>query len=278
MHTILTITWLTFQEARRRRVALAALALAALFIVLYGIGLKLVSNEVERASTLPSAVVQTQLHSFLLTAGLYVTHFLTIMLAIFASVDTVSGEIYTHTIQSIVTKPVRRWHVLLGKWFGYALMLGSYLVLLAGGLILTTRLLVGYTPPNPVAGVALLLLESLLLLSLSLLCGTRLSTLTSGVLLFMIYGLTFIGAWVEQIGSLLQSQVAVRIGIITSLILPVESLWRRASFLMQPTLAREIPSPFSTSSVPSDAMVVYAVLYALVALALALRSFGTRDL
>lgn len=278
MNTVATITWLTFQEARRRRVALAAIALAAVFIILYGVGLKLVSNEIKRGSELPPAVVLTQLHSFLLTAGLYVTHFLTIMLAIFASVDTVSGEISSHTIQSIVTKPVRRWHVLLGKWLGYALMLGGYLVLLAGGLILTTRLLVGYMPPNPIAGVALLLLEALVLLSLSLLAGTRLSTLTSGVLLFMLYGLTFIGAWVEQIGSLLQSQVAVRIGIITSLLLPVEALWRRASFLMQPTLARQIPSPFSTSSVPSDVMVVYAVLYGLVALVLAVRVFGKRDL
>ncbi len=276
MNTVATITWLTFQEARRRRVALAALVLGMLFVLLYGIGFWTINNELVREGT--PAVARRQIYSFLVIAGLYVTHFLTIMLAIFGSVDTVAGEIATHTIQTMVTKPVRRWHILLGKWLGYALMLTLYLTLLTGGIIVVTRLLVGYVPPNPLQGIALLVLEALILLSLSLLGGTRLSTLTNGVLLFMLYGLVFIGGWVEQIGSLLESETAVRIGIISSLLLPVEALWRLASFLMQPTLSRSIPTPFSTSSVPSNAMVVYAVAYVLVVFALAMRSFGKRDL
>jgi hypothetical protein len=116
------------------------------------------------------------------------------------------------------------------------------------------------------------------LLSLSLLAGTRLSTLTNGVLLFMLYGLAFIGAWVEQIGSFFQSRAAVNIGIITSLLLPVEALWRRAAYLMQPPILSSIPSPFSGVSPPSAAMVVYALVYAALALLLAMRSFSRRDL
>jgi hypothetical protein len=113
----------------------------------------------------------------------------------------------------------------------------------------------------------------------SLLVGTRLATMTNGVTLFMLYGLAFIGSWVEQIGALLQSNAAVRVGVISSLLLPVEALWRRAAYLMQPPLAREIPaSPFSTASVPSEAMVIYAVLYALVAIGLSIYSFHRRDL
>jgi Cu-processing system permease protein len=212
-----------------------------------------------------------------LIAGLYVVHFLTIMLAIFSSVDTISGEITSHTIQALVTKPVRRWQVLLGKWLGYAAMISLYLGLLAGGILLAVDLLVGYRPPNALAGVGLLILEALVLLSLSLLGGTRLSTLTNGVLLFMLYGLAFIGAWVEQIGSFLESRAAVNIGIITSLALPVEALWRRAAYLMQPPIMSSIPSPFSGVSPPSTAMVLYALAYAVVALLLAMRSFGRRD-
>ena len=127
----------------------------------------------------------------LLLAGLYVVHSLAVMLAIFASVDTISGEIASHTIQALVTKPVRRWQVLLGKWLGYAAMLVVYLLLLGGGIILATSLLVRYVPPNPLQGLLLLILEALVLLSLSLLGGTRLSTLTNGVALFMLYGVAF---------------------------------------------------------------------------------------
>jgi Cu-processing system permease protein len=275
MNAVLTITWLTFHEARRRRMVLAALIIGTLFVALFGIGVWLIAREMERNAPL---AIQRQAQSFLLIAGLYVVHFLTIMLAIFASVDTVAGEISTHTIQALVTRPIRRWQALLGKWIGFALMLTGYLGLLSLGVVAAMWLIVGYWPPNVAVGLPLLALEALTLLSLSLLGGTRLSTLTNGVALFLLYGLAFIGSWVEQIGALLQSSDAVRIGIITSLILPVEALWRRVAYLMQPPLANNLPGPFSTASVPSEAMVIYAVVYAAIALLLAMRSFGQRDL
>src|SRR5262245_8496046 len=128
MNTIVTITRLTFHEARRRRMVLAALGLGATFLLLYVIGFSLLHRQ-SRGQGAPEAAVR-QIYNFLLIAGLYVVHFLTIMLAIFASVDTISGEIATHTIQAIVTKPVRRWQVVLGKWFGYAGMIVLYLGLL----------------------------------------------------------------------------------------------------------------------------------------------------
>ena len=276
MNTIKTITWLTFHEARRRKMVLAALAMGGLFLLLYGLGVWLIDRNLKQS---PMSAVQLRFtYSLLQTAGLYVIHFLTVMLAIFASVDTIAGEIASHTIQALVTKPVRRWQIVLGKWLGYAAMLLLYLGLLGGGIFLVMYLLVGYTPPNPLAGLLLLMLEALVLLSLSLLGGTRFSTLTNGVVLFMLYGVAFIGAWVEQIGALLQSHAAVNVGIVTSLLMPVEALWRRASYLMQPPILSIVPSPFSGTSPPSQAMVIYAALYAGAALALAMRAFSTRDL
>ena len=275
MKNIATITWLTFHEAWRRRMVLLALVLGVLFVLVFSIGFWLITSNLNPRT---SEVQHRFTYSLLLSAGLYVTHFLTVMLAIFASVDTISGEIASHTIQAIVTKPVRRWHVLLGKWLGHAAMICLYLGLLAGGILAAVYLLAGYQPPNALPGVGLLALEALVLLSLSLLAGTRLSTLTNGVLLFMLYGLAFIGAWVEQIGALLQSRAAVNVGIITSLVIPVEALWRRAAYLMQPPILSAIPSPFSGVSPPSVAMVFYALAYAALALVLAMRSFSRRDL
>jgi Cu-processing system permease protein len=276
MNTIKTITWLTFHEARRRKMVLAALLMGGLFLLLYGLGVGLIDRNMRDE---PISAVQLRFsHNLLLIAGLYVVHFLTVMLAIFASVDTISGEIASHTIQTLVTKPVRRWQIVLGKWLGYAAMLLLYLGLLGGGIFLVMYLLVGYIPPNPLIGLLMLMLEALVLLSLSMLGGTRLSTLTNGVVLFMLYGVAFIGAWVEQIGALLQSHAAVNIGIITSLLMPVEALWRRASYLMQPPIMSSIPTPFSGTSPPSQAMVIYAALYVAAALGLAMRVFSRRDL
>jgi Cu-processing system permease protein len=276
MAHILTIAWLTFHEARRRRMALAALVVGVVYLGLFSLGFWLINREL--ISNDASLLIQRQAHSFLTIAGLYVVHFLTVMLAIFASADALAGEITSHTIQAIVTKPIRRWQVLLGKWIGFALMLALYLGALGGGVILAARLLSGYVPPNAAQGIGLLILESLVLTALSLLGGSRLSTLTNGVTLFLLYALAFIGAWVEQIGALLQSSNAVRVGVVTSLVLPVEALWRRAAYLMQPPIASSMPTPFAVSSVPSDAMVLYAVGYGAAALLLAMRVFGRRDL
>lgn len=277
MNTIVTIARLTFHEAWRRRMVQLALLLGAVFILLYSIGFGLIIREASGEQT-PEMLLRL-LNLNLLISGLYVVHFLAVMLAIFASVDTLSGEIASHTIQTLITKPVRRWEVLLGKWLGSAAMLGLYLLLLGGGVIGSTYLQSGYFPANALPALSLLVLEALILLSLSLLGGTRLSTLTNGVVLFMVYGLAFIGGWVEQIGSVFKSEAAVRVGIVSSLLMPVESLWRRAAYLMQPPSAGVGQlTPFSAFSPPSAAMVGYGVVYAVVALLLAMRSFNRRDL
>ncbi len=276
MQIITTLTWLTFHEARRRRMVVAALLLGGLFVGLYWLGLGAIVNEMNNDNV--SFLVRQGAYNFLVVAALYVVHFLTVMLSIFASVDAISGEIATHTIHTIATRPIRRWQIVLGKWLGYVLMVTLYLVLLCGGIFAVSWLAAGYLPPNRIAAVGLLILEAIVLLSLSLLLGTQFSTLTNGVVLFMLYGLAFVGAWVEQIGAFLQSSAAIRIGIISSLLMPVESLWRRAAYLMQPPLANAMPNPFSSASLPSTAMVIYAGGYALLALLLALRVFGRRDL
>src|SRR5438270_4168082 len=110
MSKVLTITWLTFHEALRRRMVLAALALGVLFVLLYDAGLIFLFSDARShvpALGVISEISLTQIYSFMLTIGLYVVHFLAIMLAIFASVDAISGEIKSHTMQTVVTKPVR---------------------------------------------------------------------------------------------------------------------------------------------------------------------------
>ncbi len=277
MQAIGTITWLTFHEAWRRRMVVIALVLGVLFWLLYALGLWLIVREIEE-SAVPD-VARRQVYTFLTLAGLYVIHFLTIMISIFASVGTISGEVATHTIQTIATKPLRRWQIVLGKWLGFVAMICLYLGLLSGLILLTVVVLTGNAPPNWQQGLALLALEAVILVSLSLLGGTRFSTMTNGVALFMLYGLAFIGSWVEQIGALMESEAAQQVGIVSSLLMPVEALWRLAAHTMQPPLLGSMPGgPFATFSVPSTAMVVYAVGYALVALLLAMWSFSHSDL
>jgi len=136
-----------------------------------------------------------------------------------------------------------------------------------------------YLPPSPIQGIALMILEGLVILTLSILGGTRLTTLANGVVVFMLYGLAFIAGWIEQIGAFVRNHTMTNIGILISLIIPSEALWRRTAYLMQPPTLRQLGfGPFATATAPSTAMVVYAVLYMLAALALAIRMFRKRDI
>jgi hypothetical protein len=99
------------------------------------------------------------------------------------------------------------------------------------------------------------------------------------VLAFGLFGVAFIGGWIEQIGSFLNNQVAINIGILSSLIIPSEALWKRAANLMEsPLVSATGISPFTSASVPSPLMMWYAVLYCIVLLGMAIRLFGRRDL
>ena len=280
MTSILIFARLTFREAVRRKIVLTAILLGVSFLVVYSIGFHLLSDQISQvAPENVTGVASQEGHNILFLMGLYAVTFLSIAMAALISADTLAGEINSGTIQSVVTKPIRRSDVVFGKWLGFAALLGLYVLLMAGGIVLSLWLQSGYLAPHLVAGIALIYLESLLIMSVALMCSSRLSALATGGVVFGLYGMAFIGGWVEQFGSLFQSQTAINIGIITSLIIPSESLWRRAAYEMQSPLSGVLGiSPFGTVSVPSILMVVYAVVYLVVVTIVALRTFNQRDL
>lgn len=278
MKTTLIFAELTIRETQRRRVLWLILLLAFGFLAVFGLGLHLIFREIVRAG-IPMDEIELGL-GMLFSAGLYAINFLVVVMAVLISVTAVSGEIDSHTIEALVTKPVRRWQIILGKWLGFTIILTLYTVLLMGGIIVLYHWRTGFPVGNIPAGLGLMLLQGQLVLSLTLLGGTRLSTLANGVLAFMLVGIAFIGGWVEQIGSLLQNETAVDIGIVTSLIMPTEILWKQALVLLQPrvTTSPFAAGPFVVLSQPSNLMIGYAVLYTAVLLLLALISFSRRDL
>lgn len=271
----------TFREAARKKILWMALAAGAAFICLFGTGLYFqLKDQAHRANPL---IIREAVNSVLMV-GLYAVDALAIVMTVLTSVDTLSGEIASGTIHAVAAKPISRWQVLMGKWLGFVGMITVYVALMVGGITLVTytlsaHFITGVTPHHLLRGTFLIWLECVLLLSLTFLFGTSLSTLTNGVLALGLHGLAFIGGWTEEIGAALNSQRAVNVGIVASLIIPSETLWRRAVFEMQsPLLGALRFGPFSNSSVPSWAMVAYAAIYLVVALGLAIRRFSRRDL
>jgi ABC-type transport system involved in multi-copper enzyme maturation permease subunit len=283
MKKIWIIARMTFRENVRKRIVLTGLVLGLVFLTVFTIGFRTVYinalNEADMPNEMLSRMIVTEATNILLLAGLYAVTFLSAAMGALLGADTLSGEINSGTIQTIVTKPVRRSDVVLGKWLGFTILLGLYSLLMSGGIVLSIWSQSGYIPPNVLKGLSLIYLESVLIMTLSIFCSSFMSGLATGGVVFGLYGLAFIGGWVEQIGVAIQNQTVVQVGIITSLIIPSESLWRRASFEMQSPISAALGfSPFSSTSVPSPLMVGYAVFYLAIVLMFAISTFQHRDL
>ena len=262
----------------RRRVLTAALIVGACFLALFAVGLHFMLRELGHNHGLTLVERRVTLNALTL-AGLFASSRLIVLTAVLLPVDTLSGEIASGVIQTLAAKPIRRSEIVLGKWLGHGVILTGYFVLVVGGTLLVARVMGHFTPPHIERGLPLLLLEATVLLSVAIAGGTRLSTITNGMMAFGLYGFAFIGNWIEQIGTFADNVAARNVGTVSSLVMPSESLWNLACYQMQPTIMRELAfTPFSPVSVPSGAMVWWAIGYIVVAVAIGLRAFRHRPL
>lgn len=280
MNTVFVIARLTFREAVRRKIVLAALLLGIAFLLIYDVGFYFIQHDfTANPNYTPPPRVRFEAYNFMVLAGLYVVNFLCIAISALITADSLAGEIQSGTIQATATKPIRRSMIVVGKWLGQAILLMLYLLLMGGGVILSVLLIVGYSPPGWLPGLALIFFNSLIIMTLTLAFSSTLSTLATGGAVFGAFGLAFIGGWVERIGTFLKNQTAVDLGIFSSLLLPSEAMWNKAASMMTSPLANlSGVTPFTSASEPSALMILYAFVYIVGALLIAIHRFGSRDL
>ena len=263
----------------------AVLLLSAVFLALYAFGFQLLRDdlvEFDRArGGVPSQVLPYDVQaSAMVLLGLYTVNFLAGIMTIFAAVGTIAGEIESGTLHAVIPKPLARWEIIAGKYLGFLAMITVYLSLMVTGVVLVSRVIGDYTPPNVIEGLLLLILVSGILLSLTMLGSTIFSTMANGVIVFMLYGMAITGGLVEQIGNALDNDTMVTIGILTSILVPSDSIWKLASYVVQPSVAVNLigPNPFGTAAPPSDLAVRYAIAYCATLVIASMLVFRRRDI
>jgi ABC-type transport system involved in multi-copper enzyme maturation permease subunit len=267
----------TLREAARRKILWTALLAAAILLGVFAGALHFQVLEFQGRAMSP--FVRYQVEAGMLMIGLYTCDLLAVVMTILTSIDTLAGEISSGTIHAIATKPVTRWQIVAGKFLGFALMIVAFVAITFTGTILVARAATGVTPEHPMRGFLLIIAECLVTLSVTFLLGTIFTTLTAGVLALGLQGLAFMGGWLEQVSGFSQATQIITIGVGSSLVMPTESLWRRAAFEMQTPLAGSLSfSPFANVSIPSGVAVMYALLFGACILGLAVWRFGRRDL
>ena len=281
----------TFKEALRKRVVLVAVLLTLAFLILYGMGLHFTLGIDVRITDPAAANVFELLEALtMFSMGIYLASFLVAGLAILAAVGSIAGEIENGTLYPLAARPLTRRDLLLGKYFGLAAMLVTYSTLFFLALVGLVYWQTGLLLPGRWVALALFALKPLVLLSVTMLGTTKLPTLGNGVLAFGLYALSVLGGMIEQIGVMLGSTAAVYIGVVSSLILPADAVYRRVVATVVDSLAQgtspdmvffnpaHVLGPFGSHSTPSDWMLLYTAGYIVVMLVAAVRIFNRRDI
>jgi ABC-type transport system involved in multi-copper enzyme maturation permease subunit len=289
---VLQIARFTLQEAVSRRLILAGVLISLGYIGLFALGFhfaydKSLENSTSAESRLSLSVAFATLTLF----GVYVVNYLASFLALFLSVASVSGEIDSGTLHAVLARPLRRSEFVIGRWLGYACMIAVYIVAMSGLVLLIARAIAGYEVPDPLPALLLMLLEGVLLLTLSLFGSTLMPTLANGVVVFTLLGFAWLAGIIEFVGRLLASapntpgsDAMLNIGTTVSLLLPSDALWRGASYYLEsPAMLAVLAAarggiPFFSSLPPPPALIVWSVGYVVVVLFGAVLAFRGRDL
>lgn len=271
----------TVREALHKRVVHGILALTIAFVLVFTLGVWFAFHQL---GTVQGGAQMATVHRMVALQftmlGMNAVSGIGALLAIFLSVGTISSEIDAGTLHAIVPKPLTRRDILLGKWLGYAITIAVYVFVLSIVVGTIVGVLSGRLDAWQLFTASLpLVVQALLLLSLSVLGTTFLPTVANGVVVFGLYSVALMSGFVEQLGSLISNQSMIDIGIVVSLLVPSDSMAKlSASILQSGASYLERMGPFVVNSEPSGWMVVYTVVYILATLGVANLVFSRRDL
>jgi Cu-processing system permease protein len=277
----LAVARFTLAEAVSRKLVLAGVLLSVAFVGLYAVGFSFLYAEITAEGGGEDAIVAP---TILAVLGLYAVHFLGGLLALFLSVGAVSSDVDTGTLHAALARPLARWEHLLGRWLALSGIVVVYVVVMSGALLAIAGAIADYRAAAPVGAVALLVLEALVLVTLSLFGSTFLSTLANGVVVFSLFGLAWLGGVVEFVGDLVANAAMTNLGVAVSLLIPSDAVWRGASYLLQPPAvtallrADDAGLPFAGTAPIAPTMLLWALAYLAACLAGAFAVFRRRDL
>ena len=215
---------------------------------------------------------------------MYLVYFLGSLMAVLSTVASVSGDIESGVMQSVIARPVTRAQVVLGRWLGFTGMNVLYVLLVSAALLTGLYLITGYLPPNPAAAVAQILLGIVLITSLTVLGSTLFATLANGIAVFVLYGLGSAGGILKSIGALANSPTMESLGNAANIVMPTNALWLGASYNLQTEGALQLAqvargaNPFASTTPIEPGVLIWAAVYTALAVALAMWRFSRRDL
>jgi ABC-type transport system involved in multi-copper enzyme maturation permease subunit len=287
---ILTIARLTLREASRRRLILAVFLLTVILAVLTGWAfhrlLQLPCNSDNGVSQSCSGAQLRLISATLLILLAFMFSFVLAVGAAFIGAPTIAGDVESGVLLAMLPRPIRRSDVVLGKWLGLATLLGIYAAIACGVEFTIVKISLGYVPPHPIVAILFLIAEALCVLTLALAASTRIPTMTCGIVVIVLFGLTWMSGIAGAVGAAFHSRAIENIGTVGSLIFPTDGLWRATIYNLEPvailaagSASREASgNPFFVTAGPSTAYLFWTLGWFAVVLGVGLWSFSRREL
>jgi ABC-type transport system involved in multi-copper enzyme maturation permease subunit len=283
---ILTFAKLTIWEASRRKLLVALVALTLLIIVGTSFLMSRLWSISASGGRPPSEVEVRLIASQLLIVIAFLFAAVLALSSVMVASPSISTDVESGLVLSMMSRPVRRADLVIGKWLGLA----SLVVLYAGGAgfleLLGVYLTTGYVPPHPIQLTAYIAGEGLILLTLALMLSTRLSGMTGGIIGLGAYFIAWVGGILGGVGEAIGNDALRHSGTVIGLLIPTDQLWRGAVYSMEPAsilataraAGRAVAgNPFLVSEPPAFAYLVWTVLWVGGLLAVTVWSFRHRE-
>jgi ABC-type transport system involved in multi-copper enzyme maturation permease subunit len=281
----LAIVAFALAESLRRRVFAVVVALTAVFLVLYSLGVHFAFREVEQLNITGGALVdeRTLTGSTVFGLAMFATLFLGSVLAVFLTMGVVRGDAESGLLQPLVVRPLGRGAMLVSRFAGAAAATAVYVLAVYAIALLATRVLGDWTPDAVVVPGLALAFAAVIVAAISVLVSVFMTSTAQGIAVFMIFGAGLVGGLLGQIGAALDSNSLERIADVATWLLPFEALYQQALYLLTAdtiglTGVLVELGPFGGAQQAGAGLVVWALAYVAVVVAAAAMAFGRRDL
>jgi ABC-type transport system involved in multi-copper enzyme maturation permease subunit len=272
MSATLTIAGLTIREALRRKITIGAFVIALLFL-----GLLLLPRFAARTERGIELDVTTQI-SILTMVGLAMIKFFSAVLGITLASGSISAELERGTLYVILSKPLRRWQVVLGKWLGLVTLLLVNVAIWAALLWLAVWLRERGTHLPVLKAVALTFLYPLIFTTLTLWFSTFATNVLATAVALVAIGIGWQEGMMRGFARAFEIDILGHFAVFAGYLVPIGRLQRWALSVAELQLPFGMrPGAFGDELPPVPFDLVYIGGYILLALALAMVTFQRRD-
>jgi ABC-type transport system involved in multi-copper enzyme maturation permease subunit len=179
-------TWalarLSMKETIRSKTMIAGLAVSLLYLAVVP-----VLSSSSSGTTIIGSTDQGAAARDFLNFALNGLNFIAMIMAIFTTLGAIYSEVERGTMLAVVTKPVTRWQIIIGKWLGHVIMMGGYVTLMGFMLLLTVTLDSGIVITEFFPAIGLICLNVIAMVSVTLSLSTFLPVTANGIFAVLIF-------------------------------------------------------------------------------------------